>query len=93
MNMKTLLAIELLKSQAQKKRIEEMETIKQIIMLQNEWISEDIFTIGWMEETDMRIDIDELFIDVDGMALVDWLKMHCETDLESDKSITIIKLR
>jgi len=91
--MKTLLAIELLKSQSQKKRIEEMETIKQIIMLQNEWISEDIFTIGWMEESDMRIDIDELFIDVDGMALVDWLKTHCETRLETDKSITITKLR
>lgn len=91
--MKTLLAIELLKSQSQKRRIEEMETIKEIIMLQNEWISEDIFTIGYMEETDMMIYIDELYVCVDGMELVDWLKTHCETHLESDKSITITKLR
>jgi hypothetical protein len=85
--MKTLLAIELLKTQAKNQRLNEMNTVKQIIKLSNEWACDEWFTIGWMEETDMMIDIDEKFMEVDGLCLEDWLKKHFEITHESDKHV------
>lgn len=86
-------AIKFLRIQSRKRCLEEMEALKDLIMVHNKWATDDMFTINWMGANDMRIDIDEKWFKVDGESLVDWLRKHCECENESDKSITVIRLK
>ena len=92
--MKTTTAIDFLKSKSKKRQLKEMQELKELIILaSDDFLTEDRFTIGWLSETDMMIDIDEIFFDIDGLSLSQWINKHCVVESESDKSIIITSLR
>lgn len=92
--MRTLTAIEFLRQKNKKQLIEKMEELRDILIFGSDGIlSEKDFSIGHMSDTDMHINVDEIFFNIEGLDWLDWIKLHCETELESDKSITITRLR
>jgi len=90
---KTLTAINFLREQKTRRAKEELKQIIDIIKMNNERATDDMFTLGAMDENDLMIDIDEKFMLVDGWDLVEWIKENCDTKLESDKSITVTGLK
>lgn len=92
--MKITTAIEFLRAKSDKRKIQEMEDLKELlIQSSNNILSEDNFTIGHMTETDMHIKIRNVYFDIDGRSFTNWLSANCETENESDKYITIKNLR
>ena len=92
--MKITTAIEFMRAKSDKRKIKEMEDLKELlIQLSKGMLVEGSFEIGHMEETDMEINIRNIFFDIDGVGFVRWLNANCETLNESDKWITIKQLR
>ena len=92
--MKTITAIEFLKEKSKKRQLQEMQELKELIIHASDHaLSEDSFIIGYLEETDMMINIDEVYFDIDGMHFTNWLNNNCVIESESDKSIIITSLR
>jgi uncharacterized lipoprotein YajG len=92
--MKITTAIEFLRAKSDKRKIQEMEDLKELlIQASNGMLINDNFTIGHMTETDMQIEIRNVFFDIDGRSFTNWLNENCETENESDKWITIKNLR
>lgn len=88
--MKTLTAIEFFKETSLKRRKQENLYIRDIIISQAEfYLTEDDFTLGYLEETDIMINIDEKYFEIDGMNFTDWCKSHFIVLSESDKGIII----
>jgi len=92
--MKLTTAIEFMRAKSDKRKIQEMEDLKELlIQSSNNMLGEDNFTIGHMIDTDMHIEIRNVYFDIDGKGFVEWLNSNCETANESDKWITINGLR
>ena len=91
--MKLTTAIELLRHNSTQRQLQEMKDLKSLIMLASGGImTESDFTMGWITETDMSINIDEISFEIDGVDFVTWLNNNCNTEHESDKSITVTSL-
>ena len=93
--MKITTAIEFLKDKSRKRRLEEMNDLKDLlIMCSDGRLCDNNFTIGWMEQTDMDINIKNVFFDIDGKPFQDWIEDNCIINKRtlSDKSINIITL-
>ena len=68
----------------------ENEYIRDIIISQsNFYLTEDDFILGYLEETDIMINIDEKYFKIDGIDFTDWCKRHFIVLSESDKTIRI----
>lgn len=92
--MKITTAIEFLRAKSNKRKIQEMEDLKELLIQSSKgMLNENNFTIGNMTETDMEIEIRNVFFDIDGRSFTNWLNENCETKNESDKWITIKHLR
>ena len=88
--MEVLTAIEFFKETSLKRRKKENKYIRDIIISQsNFYLTEDDFILGYLEETDICINIDEKYFKVDGMDFTDWCKSHFIVLSESDKTIRI----
>ena len=92
--MKITTAIEFLRAKSNKRKIQEMEDLKELLIQSSKgMLNENNFTIGNMTETDMEIEIRNVFFDIDGRSFTNWLNENCETKNESDIWITINHLR
>ena len=92
--MKLTTAIEFMRAKSDKRKIQEMEDLKELLIQSSEnMLSEGNFTIGHMTDTDMLIKIRNVYFNIDGQGFVEWLNSNCETKNESDKYITIKSLR
>jgi len=92
--MKTTTAIEFLRNKSRRKQLQEMQELKELIILASDnFLTDEHFKIGWLDETDMMINIDEIFFDIDGLGLTQWLNKNCIVESESDKSIIITSLK
>tara|TARA_R100000329_G_scaffold87023_1_gene73333 strand:- start:378 stop:656 length:279 start_codon:yes stop_codon:yes gene_type:complete len=92
--MKITTAIEFLRAKSNKRKIQEMEDLKELLIQASKgMLNENNFTIGNVTETDMDIEIRNIFFDIDGRSFTNWLNENCETENESDKWITIKNLR
>jgi len=88
--MEVLTAIEFFKETSLKRRKKENEYIRDIIISQSEfYLTEDDFQLGYLEETDIMINIDEKYFQIDDMNFTDWCKRHFIVLSESDKTIRI----
>ena len=92
--MKTLTAIEFLKNKSIKRQLAEMQDLKDMLLLSAEGsLTETDFTIGWMKEADMMIDIrgQAAWIKIDGKFLIDWVEEFCNINesITCDKFLVI----
>jgi hypothetical protein len=93
--MKITTAIEFLKEKSRKRRVQEMNDLKDLLIMCSEGtLCDKNFTIGYLEATDMEINIKNVFFDIDGKSFQDWIEENCIINKRTltDKSITIITL-
>ncbi len=93
--MKTTTAIEFLRQKSNKRKAQEMEDLKELILQSCEGMMDETnFIIDEGRTVAMFIDIDEVWFDIDNLDFVDWLKKHCLIEGEiSSKSATVIGLK
>jgi uncharacterized lipoprotein YajG len=92
--MKITTAIELLRHNSEQRKLQEMKDLKALIILAtNNYMTEKDFTIGFLDDTDLVVNLDEISVDIDGLFIADWLRANCHTKFESDKSINVTGLR
>lgn len=95
--MKITTAIEFLKEKSRKRRLEEMNELKELLIMCSDGLLEDKnFDIGLMQETDLEINIRDVWFDIDGLELREWLKENCIVNKnfsDFSKHINIIGLK
>ena len=93
--MKITTAIKFLRLKSNKRKAQEMEDLKDLILQSCEGMMDEtnfIIHEGW--EVSMFIDIDEVWFEIDNLDFVDWLKKHCIIEGQiSSKSATVKGLK
>ena len=93
--MKITTAIEFLKEKSRKRRLQEMNELKELLIICSDGSLKDKnFDIGLMQETDLEINIKDIYFNIDGLDLREWLKENCiiNKNISTDKHINILGL-
>lgn len=86
--------IEFLRKKALQRRLEDWKIISELLIMCSDGIlSEKHIQIGWIEEDDMAVFLDEIFFDIDDMPVRDWLVKNFNVSCIESKWVQITSLK